>query len=224
MEKIVDGKTPIIEDLAEAHGINPHPGSFAACWSFYKNKIIHGEEGGMVAFRNKDAADLARSLRSLGFTKDHDFMHIPRGMNYRMSDVHADLIIDSLADVEDNLQYREFLTGMYDTYVPENWRMPKRAVNWVYDVRVPGLTTPVQNCIVNTLKSEGIQARHCFKPMTIQPEFSNRQPVSPNALRLSQEVIYLPINESMDQEHVVTNADTFVKICRGFGIHPEMTK
>ena len=32
----------VIEDLAEAHGISPHPNTDAACWSFYKNKIIAG--------------------------------------------------------------------------------------------------------------------------------------------------------------------------------------
>jgi perosamine synthetase len=86
----------VVEDLAEAHGILPHPDTDAACWSFYKNKIIHGEEGGAVWFRSEERARHARSLRSLGFTEAHDFTHIPRGHNYRMSNAHASLVLDCL--------------------------------------------------------------------------------------------------------------------------------
>ncbi|MCK9570792.1 DegT/DnrJ/EryC1/StrS family aminotransferase, partial [Candidatus Pacearchaeota archaeon] len=82
MKAIIDhAKTnnlAVVEDMAEIHGVNPHPESDAACWSFYKNKIVHGEEGGMVAFKEAKHADKARQLRSLGFTQAHDFAHIPR--------------------------------------------------------------------------------------------------------------------------------------------------
>ena len=42
----------VIEDAAEAHGCrynNKHVGSFdIGCFSFYKNKIVRGEEGGAI--------------------------------------------------------------------------------------------------------------------------------------------------------------------------------
>ena len=47
----------IIEDMAEAHGVSPHVDSDAACWSFYKNKIVAGEEGGAIAFKSEQDAD-----------------------------------------------------------------------------------------------------------------------------------------------------------------------
>ena len=34
----------VVEDMAEIHGVDPSPFSDAACWSFYRNKIIAGEE------------------------------------------------------------------------------------------------------------------------------------------------------------------------------------
>jgi perosamine synthetase len=35
----------VVEDMAEAHGVRPHAETDAACWSFYRNKIVAGEEG-----------------------------------------------------------------------------------------------------------------------------------------------------------------------------------
>src|SRR3990167_1723175 len=65
----------VIEDMSEIHGIKPHPDTNAACWSFYKNKIIHGEEGGMIWFKNVGRARIAKELRSLGFNAEHNFLH-----------------------------------------------------------------------------------------------------------------------------------------------------
>lgn len=192
----------VIEDLAEAHGVMPHPNTDAACWSFYKNKIICGEEGGMVAFKNPEHAAYARQLRSLGFTHAHDFMHRPRGMNYRMANLLAEPIIQSLRHVESNLAARARVEKYYDSYMPDSYKMPARKVCWVYDVRIPGLTNQEQDRIVNTLNSQGIAARHAFKPMSHQPEYTSRiyskAFVGPVAERASREVIYLPVQPNMD--------------------------
>src|SRR5262249_3891926 len=81
----VEGAAWVVEDLAEAHGIRPHPDTKAACWSFYKNKLVAGEEGGAVWFEDTERAEKARMLRCQGFTESHDFYHIPRGHNYRLA-------------------------------------------------------------------------------------------------------------------------------------------
>ncbi len=49
----------VVEDLAEAHGVHPHVDTDASCWSFYRNKIVAGEEGGAVAFKCPEVAELA---------------------------------------------------------------------------------------------------------------------------------------------------------------------
>ena len=89
----VVNSSPVIEDMAEIHGVNPHPDTEAACWSFYRNKIIGGEEGGAIAFKEKDVATYARQLRSLGMTPSHDFIHHPRGHNYRLANSLAERIL-----------------------------------------------------------------------------------------------------------------------------------
>ena len=188
----LEEKDYVVEDLAEAHGIRPNRLTHAACWSFYKNKIMAGEEGGAVWFRDPNHAKLARQLRSLGFTDAHDFTHVPRGHNYRMSNAHARLILPSLTEADMNLTKRRQVEQWYDAKVPKEWHMPPRDVVWVYDLRIPGITLEQQDRLVKGLNQRGVAARHCFKPMTTLEEWRGKQPVSPNALRLSREVIYLP--------------------------------
>ena len=192
----------IVEDMAEIHGVQPHPETDAACWSFYRNKIIHGEEGGIVAFKNSEHAARARELRSCGFTDAHNFLHRPRGMNYRMSNLHASAILESLAEVETNLTARRIIEGWYNQDIPNEWRMPPRDVCWVYDLRIPGMTEKTQDRVVRLLNDAEIPVRHAFKPMSRQPEYLGKYKHL-NAHRLSQEVVYFPVNPQTDTKEQI---------------------
>ncbi len=57
----------VIEDLAEAHGIAPHPETDVAVWSFFRNKVVAAEEGGAVASRWPEVIEKVKSLRSQGY-------------------------------------------------------------------------------------------------------------------------------------------------------------
>lgn len=203
----------VVEDMAEIHGVRPSPAAHAACWSFYKNKVVCGEEGGAVAFRHRDHAELARELRSLGFTSNHDYMHTPRGHNYRMSNVHAKLILDSLANVDANLQQRRVIEEWYFKQTPTDWRMPYRASPWVYDIRIKGMDQAKCESLVQTLNRKGVAARHAFKPMSWQPEFLRCHKVSNTceAAKASREVIYLPIFPGTTTEEDCKRAMDIVK-------------
>lgn len=202
----------IIEDMAEIHGVKPSAMSDAACWSFYKNKIVAGEEGGAVWFRDPEHASLARQLRSLGFTDAHDYRHVPRGHNYRMSDAHASLILDNMMGPLDVMiprdrilktNERREIESWYDETCPAEWRQPPRDVVWVYDLRIPNLCESVQDEIVRRLRANKIEARHGFKPMHEMEEFRDcRRVGGENVERASREVVYLPVNPG-----VTTRAD-----------------
>lgn len=205
-------KMLLVEDLAEAHGVLPHKDTDVACWSFYKNKIVYGEEGGAVWFKDLKSAALARQLRSLGFTDQHDFNHIPRGHNYRMSNLHAKAILPSIEEMPTNLGKRRKIEELYNQKIPQEWQMPERDSVWVYDLRIPGMDKEKQNTIVKELNKRGIAARHCFKPMTIQDEFRGCQSMSRNALRLSQEVLYLPVLTSMTEWDVDRVVESLLEV------------
>jgi perosamine synthetase len=212
----------VVEDLAEAHGVRPHESTDAACWSFYKNKIIAGEEGGVVWFRDPEHARLARQLRSLGFTDAHDFRHVPRGHNYRMGNLHASSILERSNDFYCNpnaldqytvgfrgkttKQSRREIEGWYDEVCPTDWKMPRRDAVWVYDLRIPGMSRTTQWLVVDWLNAKGIAARMSFLPMSSQEEYRTCRFVrggrnDPGEVKykylrsrvLSEEVFYLPV-------------------------------
>lgn len=183
----------VVEDLAEAHGIRPHPESQAACWSFYKNKIVHGEEGGACWFVSRVDADRARSLRNLGFTPAHDFRHLPRGHNYRLANLLAEPIRANLGNYAYHLQCRREWEADYDAACPADWKMPARQAPWVYDIRIQGMTGSEQDSVVAELNKAGIAARHSFKPGTSQLEYRGCKGNGDAARAASREVIYLPL-------------------------------
>jgi perosamine synthetase len=188
----------VIEDLSEAHGVRPHKDSNAACWSFYKNKIIGGEEGGAVWFKDREHADRARLLRSLGFTKEHDFTHIPRGCNYRLSNTHAELILQSLDNYESNILQRLKMVDLYNKHILTAYKMPWRHAPWCYDLRIPNCNN--LDMVVERLRPYG--ARHGFKPMSMQAEFWIGSTVGPRALKASQEVLYLPVFPLIEEKQI----------------------
>ena len=82
----------IIEDAAQAHSasINDQPvGTFgdAAAFSFYPTKNMTSGEGGMIVFKDKEPARLARLYRNQGMEKRYRNEIV--GFNLRMTDIHA---------------------------------------------------------------------------------------------------------------------------------------
>ncbi len=199
-----DSKIKIVEDMAELHGVRPHRLSDAACWSFYKNKVIHGEEGGAVYFKDRSHADLARSLRCLGFTQSHDYTHIPRGHNYRLADSLAAQILRSLSTLEHSLSFRRRLEALYDRYCPTEWSLPRRDSVWVYDLQVPGMTRDTQDRVVQSLRNCMVHVRHGFKPVHTQPEYKGGLSVLQGHSEIvSREVLYFEVDPDRTTEDTV---------------------
>lgn len=209
----------VVEDLAEAHGVNPHPDTDAACWSFYKNKIVHGEEGGMIAFKTASHARTAKELRSLGFTSKHDFTHRQRGVNARMSNLHAAPILESLRNIDGSLCVRSGLKDVYASLIPSQWHMPDtRKVDWVYDVRIRGMQSGAQDLLVQGCRDRKVEIRHAFKPMSKQEEYRVLCGYETVAERMSREVIYLPLSDEMTHHDAENNANVFLGVARELGL------
>ncbi len=230
MDRLVHESEPrglmIVEDLAEAHGVRPHSQTNAACWSFMRNKIVAGEEGGAVWFRDPAHAALARQLRCLGFTDAHDYDHVPRGHNYRMSNLHAGWILEGANDYGNNpnaldryhdwgrhgrmkgtTTVRREIEAWYDAACPPEWRQPERQAVWVYDVRVPGWTRAKVLAAVRALRAAGVEARPGFLPMSAQKEFAGcRRVGGGNADRAADEVLYLPVQPGTTTPGLVDRA------------------
>jgi dTDP-4-amino-4,6-dideoxygalactose transaminase len=199
----------VVEDLAEAHGVRPHPKTEAAAWSFYQNKQTAGEEGGACWFRDPARTTFARALRSQGYT-GKPWMHLPRAVNCRMTNAQATLVLASLRMFEHNNEARWDIFDQYSLACPYEWQMYRPDAPWMFTLRVPGLAQAAQERAVSALQAAGIAARCCFRPMSWQEEFKNctlvRGAAEHVAARLSREVIALPIQPGITDRDAVARA------------------
>jgi len=196
----------VIEDACEAHGAcweDKYVGTFdIGCFSFYRNKIVHAEEGGAVVSDDVEYLDIVRDMKSMSFGTTHNYYHERIGFNYRMTDGQSEKILESLESIEANILKREKIKNIFNDLVYKEAHMPDdRVVVWVYDFKHAHADQ-----IVSDLKKLDIPARHAFKPMSMMPLF--RDVNNPHgyektlAYKKSQEVLYVHIDPEWSMETV----------------------
>jgi len=213
----------IIQDMAEAHGgeiardLDNIPLADAICWSFYKNKVIGGEEGGAVWFKDIKAANAARMRRSMGFTDKHNYEHIPRGYNYRLSNSLASLVLKNLDNhtYHINYQSRRHLESLFNSQC--SWLSTShRDVPWVYDVQLPHTQNSWQilNNLIMNLRCDNIPVRYGFHPISHQAEYyiTEHSKITPNSYHRSQTTFYLSLDNRDWALSKVPAATVFDKI------------
>jgi perosamine synthetase len=166
----------VIEDASEAHGAVFNSKADITCFSFYKNKIIHAEEGGICTTNKKKYADKMNFYKNMAFTPKHDYFHQEIGYNYRMPDSQAKLALKSLKNVDKELQRRRNVEKELDKKY-HAFKMPKRDVVWVYDIKA---------------KLNGNNTRPFFKPLSTFPMFGGKCQ-SPKALYYSKIGSYIKV-------------------------------
>lgn len=196
-----------IEDCAESHTakrlkpVTPD----ARCFSFYQNKIVAGEEGGAIAYKDENRACSAKMIRCQGFTAEHNFVHRPGGFNARLSNANAQIIRRSLYHLEETVSQRRTAEEDYWSVMKRNGldsldmnhRAGPRSAPWVYDLWLPE-DVPNEKVVRLLNKEHGAGvARVGFKPMSYQPEFftnSAYEVYSLKAYHASYRVIYLSLD------------------------------
>lgn len=170
----------IVEDAAEAHGAE-YKGQKAgtlghvSTFSFYKNKIIHAEEGGAVVSKSEKVIEKVKALRCHDFSSKHDFIHQRIGFNYRMPESQARMILDQ----------------DWDALVAER-KNPDGTVNWVYPEVFDSKEKRDRAYI--KYEKEGKNPRYFFRPMSEQPPYQKQGRVYSTLLayKLSRCGLYLP--------------------------------
>lgn len=168
----------IIEDGCEAQGAIFESKADITCYSFFKNKIVNAEEGGICTTDNKEYADKMNYLKNMAFNEAHDYFHEEIGYNYRMPDTQALLALDSLHNVYEELQHRRIREGCLDDIIPAEKHMPKRDVVWVYDY----IGEPL----------DGYVTRPFFKPLSSFPMWGGKC-TSPKAEWYSKHGTYIKL-------------------------------
>ena len=185
---------PIIEDMAEGHGIPPQ--GDIACYSFYGNKILTTGEGGMCITDNKEWADEMRNISNMYMDEKRTYLHPKQGHNFRMTNLQAAVGLAQVMRSEEILEKREKIQDWYDQNLPEHVKMPRREVLWFEDIQ-----TDYQEELKAYLEENGIPSRYGFKPMSMQPQYKIAYEHL-NAYKWSKRILYLPVWTSMEEKDV----------------------
>lgn len=161
-------KLKVIEDSSEAHGAVFNSKADITCYSLFKNKIIHAEEGGVCTTDSKKYADKMNYFKNMAFGNKHDYFHKDIGYNYRMPESQAKLALKSLKNVDKELARRRKLESKYKKTLKE---LGDRDVVWVYDY----IGKPIK----------GLDTRPFFKPLSSFPMYGGKC-TSPRALYYSK--------------------------------------
>ena len=177
---------PLIEDAAEALGATYKgrtPGTFGACgiYSFNGNKIITTSSGGMLVSSNQDLIAKARFWATQARDPAPHYEHSEVGFNYRMSNVLAAIGRGQLRVLEDRVDARRRNCAYYQAALkdlPGLEFMPEadygRSTRWLTCVTIdPKAAGLDREKIRLAMADENIEARPVWKPMHLQPIFSD---------------------------------------------------
>lgn len=179
---------PIVEDAAESLGAeyqNRKAGRFGklAAFSFNGNKIVTTSGGGMLVSDDGDLIDQARRLASHAREPRPYYQHQRVGYNYGLSNILAAMGRAQLKTLEERVTrrrknfelYRRFLADCAGLrFMPE---LPEcRSTRWLTCLEIDSEAFRADREEVRqALEAENIEARPVWKPLHLQPVFSDRQ-------------------------------------------------
>ena len=215
---------PVIEDAAEAVGATykgRRCGSFGdiSMLSFNGNKIMTSSGGGMALSNNELAVEKMRFWSMQAREPAVHYEHKEYGYNYRMSNICACIGRGQLEFMPEKLKNRKKIHETYrrelkdlPAYIKQNARTGEP--NYWLNLLVLDTKTMTPEAVVGKLQDAGIEARPAWKPMHMQPVFSNamffshyggqRPGVGESAFRRA---LCLPSGDGMSEEQQQTVTD-----------------
>lgn len=208
---------PVLEDAAEALGATRDgraAGTFGkvGVFSFNGNKIVTTSGGGMLITEDAELAGRVRYWATQAREDVPWYEHLEIGHNYRLSNVLAALgraqlrklpwFIERRRAV--HARYRESLGG--HPHVSVVGEHPGGgATMWLTTVRLLHVDPET---VRMALRRSGIEARHVWKPMHLQPVFSgSERRIVGVADRIFAEGLCLPSAPSLSDADVTTVAE-----------------
>jgi len=179
---------PVIEDAAEALGskYKEQPlGSFGAMsiLSFNGNKIITTSGGGALLSTNEEWIKKARFLATQARDDAPHYQHSQIGYNYRMSNVCAGIGRGQMEVLSQRVEQRRKNFAYYQqafSQIPQISFQTESDSNffsnrWLSTILIEGNAegTPTREDIRKALERENIECRPLWKPMHLQPVFSD---------------------------------------------------
>lgn len=213
----------IIEDAAEAHGAEYHNkrvGSLGDCatFSFYGNKIITTGEGGCITTDSDSIAERARLLRDHGMSKERRYWHSEVGYNYRMTNLQAAVGVAQMERANYFMAERDRILNTYKHFLlPHGFLMNPhldgtRPVNWLTSVLLPSGTREDRDRLLAELKTQGVETRTFFYPMSAMPIYEGGD--NPVSSELSARGFNLPTFPELTDEKIQFVSETLLEAAK----------
>ncbi|QFG69754.1 DegT/DnrJ/EryC1/StrS family aminotransferase [Ornithinimicrobium pratense] len=216
---------PIIEDAAEALGTvldGKQAGSFgtAAALSFNGNKIMTTSGGGMLLSSDSHLMEHVRKLSTQSREPVPWYEHAEIGYNYRLSNLLAALGRGQLTRLDTMVKRRRGIRARYMHLLQDikdltflgsrDSRLHVEQNDWLTVVCLPSHLQGKTNAVITDLNQMGVEARHVWKPMHMQPVFSSCPSLlSGVAERLFETGIALPSGSALTDEQIDEVARAF---------------
>ena len=234
----------LIEDAAHSIGTkyNGRPvGSLAdmTTFSFHPVKTVTGGEGGAVLTDNEEYYKKLVLYRAHGITRDTSLMEkecegpwyyeqVALGMNYRMTDIQAALVLSQLDKLEIFSKRRKEIVAKYNAAfaeVPEitvQEEIPESdTTRHLYILRIkPDKLTIGRKEFFEAMGAENICCNVHYIPVYYHPYYEKlgyQKGICPRAEKLYEEIMSLPLYYSMtdqDVEDVIEAVKKIVENCR----------
>lgn len=189
----------VIEDAALAGGTKAS--GDITCYSFFANKIMTSGEGGICLTKDERLAKRLEYLKNMAFDEKHTFLHKELGFNFRMTSLHAACALGQLERLDEFLAKRKLIEQWYTeelSKIPQLTLAPKRDFLWMFDVFAER-----KDELVEYLDKNGVETRHLFKPMSMQPMYYDPNHKKTKAYQFSQKGLYLPTYTLLTHEDVI---------------------
>ena len=212
---------PVVEDAAESLGsrYNGKPtGSFGemGVLSFNGNKIITTSGGGALVSDNEEYIRTARFLSTQARDKAPHYQHSNIGYNYRMSNIVAgigrgqmEVLSERVRARRENFEfYKKHLSGIKGISFPDDPGSEYFSNRWLTTILIdPEAAGTDREQVRLRLEEDNIETRPLWKPMHLQPVFSDYPSfVNGTSEALFEKGLCLPSGSNMtddDRERVI---------------------
>lgn len=219
---------PIVEDAAEALGSlykGRACGGFGhfGVLSFNGNKIITTSGGGALLSADSDAIEKARFLATQARDPAPYYQHSQIGYNYRMSNICAGIGRGQMIVINERVQQRRKNFELYRTELGQitgiSFLEEKEGFfsnRWLSCILLDKEEIKINSeSIRKELDRCNIESRPLWKPMHLQPVFSNCPYYGENvAESLFQKGICLPSGSNLTKEEIYRVINTIKKIIK----------
>ena len=188
-------------------------------YSFNGNKILTTSGGGMLVSDNKGWIEKAKFLSTQA---KEDFLHYEHqefGYNYRMSNVLAAIGVAQMEVLEERVNrkreifelYRKMLGDIYEiNFMPEI--RDSRGNRWLTTLTFDH-TDP--QTVIEALDAENIESRPLWKPMHLQPLFSEALVFEDGTSEaLFKKGLCLPSGTNMSDDDLLRVCEVVRSVCK----------